>query len=81
MVENKKYSIYKASRQLAISNSTAKLIIKNYREQGRIFRKKDEQIQPKIPQETPPVLAVQEAPILKEDPTVTVSVKLESPEG
>lgn len=44
MVENKKYSIYKASRQLGISNSTAKLIIKNYREEGRIFRKKDERL-------------------------------------
>jgi hypothetical protein len=41
IVENKKYSIYKASRQLAISNSTAKLILKNYREEGRIFQKKE----------------------------------------
>ena len=42
MVEHKHYSIYKASKQLGISNSTAKLIVKNYREEGRIFQKKDQ---------------------------------------
>ena len=47
MVEKKNYSIYKASKQLGISNSTAKLIIKNYREEGRIFQKKEEKGQAK----------------------------------
>ena len=42
MVDLKHYSIYKASKQLGISNSTAKLIIKNYREEGRIFQKKEQ---------------------------------------
>ena len=44
MVDLKHYSIYKASKQLGISNSTAKLIIKNYREEGRIFQKKEQRL-------------------------------------
>ncbi len=62
MVDLKHYSIYKASKQLGISNSTAKLIIKNYREEGRIFQKKEQRLASKRsspePEETLKEIAV-----------------------
>lgn len=40
MIEKKHYTVYRAAKQMGISNSTAKLIMKNFKEEGRIFQKK-----------------------------------------
>jgi hypothetical protein len=41
MVMKKKYSVYRAAQLLNISNSTAKLIIKNIRNLGQNFKIND----------------------------------------
>lgn len=40
MVIYEKISIYRAAKELAINNSTAKAIIRNYRRHGHIYKRK-----------------------------------------
>jgi transposase len=42
MVVDDGKSVYRASRDLKIHNSTAKAIIRNYRRKGRIYKRKSE---------------------------------------
>lgn len=40
MVVQKGLSIYKASKKMGINNATAKVIIKKFKDQGAVFRRK-----------------------------------------
>jgi len=42
MVQEELYSVYEASKLLGINNATAKVIIRNYRREGRVFVRKNE---------------------------------------
>lgn len=42
MVVKQSYSVYRASRILNIKNSTAKVIIRNFKRNGAIYRRKDD---------------------------------------
>jgi hypothetical protein len=65
MVVNEGVSIYRAGRLLGINNSTAKVIVRQYREKGVIFKRRGErgkseaellgkQVSPPQPDQTPP---------------------------
>lgn len=80
MVVNEGVSIYRAGRLLGINNSTAKVIVRQYREKGVIFKRRGErgkseaellgkQLSPPQPDQTPPqpVPAVPASPCAQSD--------------
>jgi len=49
MVVDHGKSVYRASRDLKIHNSTAKAIIRNYKRKGRIYKRKAETVEEESP--------------------------------